>query len=41
MVTVPDVEVTAPDPNVTPALISVIVPVGPGGTDAVIEMVWP
>lgn len=34
--TVPEVEVTEPDPSVTPPLVIVIVPVGPIGTDAVI-----
>ena len=41
IVTVPEVDVTVPDPNVTPPLVSVIVPVGPVGTDAVIETEWP
>lgn len=41
IVTVPEVEVTGPDPRVTPPLVSVIVPVGPSGTDAVIATEWP
>ena len=36
IVTVPLDEVMVPLPNVTPPLVIVIVPVGPGGTEAVI-----
>lgn len=41
IVTVPLDEVMVPLPNVTPPLVIVIVPVGPGGTEAVIVTDWP
>jgi hypothetical protein len=41
IVTVPLEEVTVPLPNVTPALVTVMVPVGPVGTEAVIVTDWP
>jgi hypothetical protein len=41
IVTVPEAEVITPDPNSTPPLDSVIVPVGPVCTAAVITTEWP
>jgi hypothetical protein len=41
IVTVPLDEVMVPLPNVTPPLVIVIVPVGPGGTEAVMVTDWP
>jgi hypothetical protein len=37
IVTTPEAEVMVPLPSVTPPLVMVIVPVGPLGTEAVIE----
>ena len=41
MVTTPEAEVMVPLPRRTPPLVIVMVPVGPVGTDAVMETVWP
>jgi hypothetical protein len=41
IVTVPLDEVMVPLPNVTPPLVIVIVPVGPGGTEAVMVTGFP
>jgi hypothetical protein len=40
-VTVPLEEVMVPLPSVDPPLVIVMVPVGPGGTEAVIVTDWP
>jgi hypothetical protein len=40
-VTVPLEAVTVPLPSVTPPLVIVMLPIGPGGTEAVIVTDWP